>query len=196
MSTSSNIFTAMISAASSANVVASTQQGIVVPPQHLVPGRWGTHFEARFAKRQNGAWTWRFHCREYGCSHHYSPSSSTATSKRLFRADLRAVYNEMQRAAAQQAGNQPTLFDLPVPQRALDRLATAALNWIIQSMLPFSALDSPSFREMIQSINPQVRMPCSATIRAKLADHTLPLEDMLKVRLAETLEIYFGKGGR
>ncbi|KAF9274110.1 hypothetical protein BGZ68_000930 [Mortierella alpina] len=78
-------------------------------------------------------------------------------------ADGTADDNEMQQAATQQAGNQLTLFELPVPQRALDRLATAALNWIIQSMLPFSALDSPSFREMIQSINPQVRMPCSAT---------------------------------
>jgi len=96
-------------------------------------------------------------------------------------ADHRVAHNEMQRTATQQAGRQPTLFELPVPQRALDRLATAALSWIIQSMQPFSALDSPAFREMIQAINPQVRLPRSATIRGMLADHTLYLEDMLKV---------------
>ncbi len=147
-------------------------------PIVLFSGRWGTHYEARFAKRHNGKWTWRFHCREHGCSHHYSPNSATGTLKRHFSSDHRAAYNEIQRAASQQPARQPTLFELPVPQRALDRLATAALNWVIQSMQPFSALDAPAFREMIQAVNPQVRLPCSATIRAMLADHTLLLEDM------------------
>ncbi|KAF9271507.1 hypothetical protein BGZ68_003524, partial [Mortierella alpina] len=189
ISTPPGIFnTAMNAAASSANAVSTAQQGIVVPAQPLVPGRWGIQYEARFAKRHNGAWTWRFHCRQHGCSHHYSPNSATGTLKRHFSTDHRAAYNEMQRAATQQATRQPTLFELPIPQRALDRLAIAALNWIIQSMQPFSALDSPAFREMIQAVNPQVRLPCSATIRAMLADHTLLLEDMLKVRFAETLE--------
>ncbi|KAF9943542.1 hypothetical protein BGZ72_003830, partial [Mortierella alpina] len=136
----------------------------------------------------NGPWAWRFHCRERNCSSHYSPNSATGTLMRHFMAAHRAAYDEAQRAATQQNGRQPTLLELPVPQKTLDRLATAALSWIIQSMQPFSALDSPSFREMIQAVSPQIRMLCSATIRARLADHTLHLEDMLKVRLAETLE--------
>ncbi|KAG0039463.1 hypothetical protein BGZ83_002797 [Gryganskiella cystojenkinii] len=61
-----------------------------------------------------------------------------------------------------------------------DAITSAALNWIISDMPPFSVLDSDDFKALVRLYQRKYTIPCARTVSEALPDHRLAVAHRLK----------------
>ncbi|KAF9271734.1 hypothetical protein BGZ74_005708, partial [Mortierella antarctica] len=63
-----------------------------------------------------------------------------------------------------------------------------AVFWIVNDLLPFSALDSDGLRTFVEAFNPVMHVPCSDTVRAQLPILASSLKGQLQQLIGSTLQ--------
>lgn len=160
-------------------------------------GSWKGYFEARYSKDTSGNHVWRIHCLQDGCLHNFSSTATSSTLSSHFRArHLEELHKIKQKASAtgnSTVGSSPTSLvqtkldgtSIPIPKEG--KIVSAALEWIIADLQPFSAIDTPKHKALLNLYNPRLSVPCSATVRNALPDHRRGLTDILKKLMNESM---------
>ncbi|KAI8595554.1 hypothetical protein EDD21DRAFT_424355 [Dissophora ornata] len=158
---------------STSQVMQAVEPNSSSPPKP--PGRWKAYFEARSFRDPSHGCIWRFFCRQPNCKHHFSTNSSLTPLARHFQVAHHAVYVEICKTQMQ-GGNgavkmssttlvQTKLDSTSIRMPKIDTIISAALEWMIADLQPFTAMDTPKHRALLNLYNPLVVIPCAATIR-------------------------------
>ncbi|KAG0329249.1 hypothetical protein BG000_000137 [Podila horticola] len=118
-----------------------------------------------------GKWNSVFQCNQARCHNVYSASNSSTSLKAHYETKHKTEYTRIMLLAFPSTGTQTTLDLVALPSRFHERAISACLRWFICGLIPFSTLDSPAFRGIIQEPFPMANMPCPKTDRAKLPSH-------------------------
>ena len=121
----------------------------------------------------------------------FTASNSSSTYAYNLRADHHALSIEIEKVRTSGSSSKKlvqTKIDsntIAIPKQ--ERVVAAALEWIIEDQQPFTAMDSPKHRALLNLFNPKVNVPCAATIRAGMINHCRTLTGRLKFLMGTTL---------
>ena len=111
------------------------------------------------------------------CGQKYSSKSSTTTLNDHLKKKHPNIQSEEDTLNKTQHQTHVTL------QEHLDYF----INWIIMDCQPFRVVDSPSFRDLIFSLNPGLKVPSRQTIRKKIDDKY----EQYKDKIIKTFQVSF-----
>lgn len=126
------------------------------------------------------------------CKKHYALKSGTSTLRYHLEAKHSSTYVRKPKGDHEQPKGsvQTTLTGSGTSiSKARHEAATKAiLECVVENYLPFSFVDSDSFKRLIQIVNPIFKPACAATVRSALNPHRLVLEQKMEIMLNDSCE--------